>query len=317
MLCDKGISFKAFGEKPVLQQLRGGICMFFGERESLAKKKPWFKHHSYQTTNMWKRYSKTTRIWEVPWQFLGAIDTDYYFPGLTGQIVSDINASQCLLESICIRSYQAQDVPSPFGFIQLFLLKTAPFDFDGALSDRRHMIQDIRTGQKHACDDRPQLLQSLAVTLRSFHRKLHRRYVDTEKRLWKMQRCPKDIGEVLTIYFDLRTQGILTPKPGMKHLHRKTVEQAYETVAAVINAFTPEDYAEIVRYSTSHVSDDDAKLDLITQMWRCFEDYAPKRYLKDANYHAIAAILRKFMIEDGDQSTVVHRIRKRLQRASE
>jgi hypothetical protein len=290
---------------------------------NLIEKQSWLEieRGRISSTEMWRRYSKRIKIWEVPWEYLGALDTDYYFPGLTRQLVSDIRASQCISASAFI----AQDTPNPRGFIQLFLLKTEPFDFDGALTDYKDRIRDIHhPNPKHtrSCQDRLKLLESLAMALGSFRLKLHRRYIDTEKRLWKIQRCPKEIGEVLNIYFDLRTQGILAPKPGIKHLHRSTVEQAYKTIAEVINGFTPEDCAAIVRYSALHVSDNDAKLELITKMWRCFEDYGPRSgptqlFSQDAKYHAIAAILLKFKIEEGNRSTVVSRIRKRLQRASE
>ena len=258
-----------------------------------------------------KLRSKKIKIWDLPPARLDLLKIDHYFPDLTYQLIGNLRSSNCLTE----KGFTGERL-NGLGILQVCLLKSEPFDFQGALSERTHMIQDLRNGQKHSCQDRSKLLESLAEGLASFQGKYYIVHNNIDERLKDIKNSIKYIGRILDQYFILRSQGIITSEPIVKHLHQKTVNEGYTMIAEVINSITGEDYEKIVAHSEQRFSASTVELELIAYMRKSFEDYAPRRYSNEAIFHAIAAILLKFMIEDGDRSTVVSRIRKRLQRAS-
>ena len=265
---------------------------------------------SYRINRQLTFKASKIKIWDAPPHRFETLDVNYYFPNLTNQLITELHDSQCITDSGF-----TGDRLNKLGILQVCLLKTKPFDFDGSLRERANMIQDVRTGQKYICQDRSKLLESLAESLSVFQGRFFRLYQNIERRLEGMKMNSKHMQSVVSTYFDLRSRSIITPASSVKHLHQKTIEKSFESICEILNSITYNDYEKIVRHSHSNFSDNEVKLKLIKNMWASFELYAPKRYCKDANRHAIAAILSTFMIEEGDCATIVERIAQRLRRA--
>jgi hypothetical protein len=127
---------------------------------------------------------------------------DRYCPGLTEQELEDLLASQGITKTVfpgrdssVIRGLGGLDV------LQICLLKTEPFNFDGALGNLSQTIQDVRIGQKLPCEDRPQLLASLAEALASFQNQYDPITPRTDMRVVYTEVSTRKIGNLLNTYF--------------------------------------------------------------------------------------------------------------------
>ena len=211
---------------------------------------------------------------------------------------------------------------SPEEILQICLLHTPPFDFDGTLDSHQDKIRDVRLSPHDPlcdCPGRPQLIQELAKAL--FEYELWCRALeDGSQALTRdmMQRL-KSVEEFVSYYMKSRKERKL---PGRSRLHRHedTIKRMFTDLAKVLETITPQDYLMMDDLSPALYRDN-----LETTMWNIFLRHGLRKkhgraYSEDAARHAIAAILLRLGVEDSSlkneddaRQTVAERIRKRLE----
>lgn len=199
---------------------------------------------------------------------------DYYFDGLTEEIVSDLRADQIVTEA----GFRKQSNKlTALGLLQFALLTTEPFNVKGTLTKPSNKVQDIRRNKgQYPCENRAQLLESLARALDS--RQDHFPRASTVACWFSQLQChTEEVIGTIHGYLHLKERRIIVRKPGVKGKgpRRSKVEQACRTIAEVIDSITREEYEKIerhrpiwmdgsVRYMpTRSLSDHDVKRELL------------------------------------------------------
>ncbi len=137
---------------------------------------------------------------------------------------------------------------------------------------------------------------------------------------------------ILRAFLRLRGKEGFATHPGLKHIHRPTLEKACETIAKVVKALTPEDYKFICQHELQWLkmlegyteynpltetlfSPATFRDDWLAAMYAAFKQHGPlsRLYPQRGIFHALAAICLQFALEKGgDRPTVATRLQKRV-----